>query len=83
MLTLIFYLDKSFLNCIANKLLYFFMFVGRDDKYTKFLVDILKNNRMLLINICPTNIEKNLVNSNENNPINNEESINSEFLPLE
>ena len=59
------------------------MFVGRDDKYTKFLVDILKNNRMLLISICPTNIEKNLVNSNENNPINNEESINSEFLPLE
>ena len=59
------------------------MFVGRDDKCTKFLVHILKDNRMLLISLCPTNIEKNLINSNENNLINNEESINSEFLPLE
>ena len=83
LLSLIFDLDKSFLNCIANKLLYFFMFVGRDDKCTKFLVHILKDNRMLLISLCPTNIEKNLINSNENNLINNEESINSEFLPLD
>ena len=35
------------------------MFVGRDDKCTKFLVHILKDNRMLLISLCPTNIERN------------------------
>ena len=83
LLTLIFDLDKSYLNCIANKLLYFFMFVGRDDKCTKFLVHILKDNRILLISLCPTNMEKNLVNSNEDNLINTDESKNSEFLPLE
>ena len=59
LLALLFDLNKSFLNCISNKLLYFFMFVGRDDKCTKFLVHILKDNRMLLISLCPTNIERN------------------------
>ena len=44
-LTIIYDLDKSYLDPISNRLLYFFMFVGRDDKCTKFLVHILKNNR--------------------------------------
>ena len=42
------------MQTISDRLLYFFMFVGRDDKCTKFLVHILKNNRELLINLCPT-----------------------------
>ena len=56
-LTLIYDLEKSYLDQIAEKLLYFFMFVGRDDKCTKFLVHILKNNRKLLISLCPTNLD--------------------------
>ena len=83
LLTLIFDLDKSFLNCIANKLLYFFMFVGRDDKCAKFLVHILKDNRILLISLCPTNIEKNLVNSNNEENLISNENKESAFLPLE
>ena len=66
-LTLIFDLDKSYLNYISGKLLYFFMFVGRDDKCTKFLVHILKDNRMSLISLCPTNIEKNHFRPEVNN----------------
>ena len=66
LLTLIFDLDKSFLNCISSKLLYFFIFVGRDDKCTKFLVHILKNNRVLLISLCPTNLNKEGKNYEEN-----------------
>lgn len=53
-LTIIYDLEKSYLKPISDRLLYFFMFVGRDDKCTKFLVHILKNNRELLINLCPT-----------------------------
>ena len=81
-LTLIFDLDKSFLNKISSKLLYFLMFVGRDDKCTKFLVHILKDNRALLISLCPTNIDKNTYDEDEENEsqINSE---NNEFLPVE
>ena len=57
LLTLIFDLEKSYLKVISTKLIYFFMFVGRDDKCTKFLVHILKNNRILLISLCPKNID--------------------------
>ena len=57
LLTIIYDLDKSYLKVISKKLLYFFMFVGRDDKCTKFLVHILKDNRILLISLCPTNID--------------------------
>ena len=77
-LTLIFDLDKSYLNYISGKLLYFFMFVGRDDKCTKFLVHILKDNRMLLISLCPTNIEKNQLVSES--IISSSDSENIEFL---
>ena len=82
LLTLLFDLDKSFLNCISNKLLYFFMFVGRDDKCTKFLVHILKDNRMLLISLCPTNIEKN-ESIPEKNIIMSNSSESIEFLSIE
>ena len=63
-LTLIYDLDKKYLEPISDRLLYFFMFVGRDDKCTKFLVHILKNNRELLMSLCPTNIEPNINSSN-------------------
>ena len=82
LLTLIFDLDKSFLNCISSKLLYFFMFVGRDDKCTKFLVHILKDNRKLLISLCPTNIDKNKSISEENINMSNDSEKN-EFLSYE
>ena len=82
LLTLIFDMDKSFLNCISDKLLYFFMFVGRDDKCTKFLVHILKDNRKLLISLCPTNIDKNILYIEENNNISNDSESN-EFLSSE
>ena len=81
-LTLLFNLDKSFLNCIANKLIYFFMFVGRDDKCTKFLVHILKDNRMLLISLCPTNLETDIINT-EKNEFMSSTSENKEYLSLE
>ena len=79
-LTLIFDLDKSYLNCISGKLLYFFMFVGRDDKCTKFLVHILKDNRMLLISLYPTNIDKNQLITGS--IISSSDSENLEFLSL-
>ena len=46
-------LNKSYLNVIENRLLYFFMFIGRDDKCTKFLIYLLKNNGTLIISLCP------------------------------
>ena len=52
-LAIIYNLNNSYLNVIEDTLLYFFMFVGRDDKITKFLVEILKNNKLLLISLCP------------------------------
>ena len=52
-LKIIYNLNRSYLNVIVDKLLYFFMFVGRDDKCTKFLIYILKNNGTLIISLCP------------------------------
>ena len=76
-LTLIYDLDKSYLDKISDRLIYFFMFVGRDDKCTKFLVHILKNNRKLLISLCPTNIEpKNNNNSSSSESVEDENSFN-------
>ena len=76
-LTLIYDLDKSYLDKISDRLIYFFMFVGRDDKCTKFLVHILKNNRKLLISLCPTNIEpKNNNNSSSSESVEEENSFN-------
>ena len=46
------------------------MFVGRDDKCTKFLIHILKNNGTLLISLCPLSINaknpQNLFGYNQN-----------------
>ena len=81
-LTLIFNLDKSFLDCMANKLIYFFMFVGRDDKCTKFLVHILKDNRLLLISLCPTNLETDMINT-EKSDLMSSMSENKEHLSFE
>ena len=72
-LTTIYELNPSYLNAIEDSLLYFFMFVGRDDKCTKFLFDILKNNKLLLISLCPLS-EDNLEKKEES--IENEENIN-------
>ena len=52
-LRMIYDINKSYLNVIIDRLLYFFMFIGRDDKCTKFLIYILKNNGALLISLCP------------------------------
>ena len=52
-LKIIYDLNRSYLNVIVDRLLYFFMFVGRDDKCTKFLIHILRNNGTLLISLCP------------------------------
>ena len=75
-LTIIYDLNKSYLNVIVDKLLYFFMFVGRDDKCTKFLIHILKNNGTLLISLCPLSINernsKNIPGYNQNNNIYNQ-----------
>ena len=66
-LKIIYDLNKSYLNVIVDKLIYFFMFVGRDDKCTKFLIHILKNNGTLLISLCP------LFNTAKKNQLNNEQ----------
>jgi hypothetical protein len=52
-LRMIYDINRSYLNVIIDRLLYFFMFIGRDDKCTKFLIYILKNNGALLISLCP------------------------------
>lgn len=49
------------------------MLVGRDDKCAKFLVDILENNKLLIISLCPLSKE-NIEIIEE--PIENEEIIN-------
>ena len=46
-------LNQSYLNVIEDRLLYFLMFIGRDDKCTKFLIYLLKNNGTLIISLCP------------------------------
>ena len=53
-------LNNSYLNVIQDRLLYFLMFIGRDDKCTKFLIYLLKNNGTLITSLCP------LFNSNLN-----------------
>ena len=52
-LSIIYDLNPCYLNVIEDSLLYFFMFVGRDDKCTQFLIHIIKNNIFLLISVCP------------------------------
>ena len=52
-LTKIYDLKKSYLNIIEESLLYFIMFVGRDDRCTSFLIHILNNNVVLLVSLCP------------------------------
>ena len=52
-LSIIYDLNPTYLNVIEDSLLYFFMFVGRDDKCTQFLIHIIKNNIFLLISVCP------------------------------
>ena len=87
-LIIIYDLNKSYLNIIVDKLLYFFMFVGRDDKCTKFLIHILKNNGTLLISLCPVYIKDikkaNIFGYNQRiqynqNSINNQYYINNQL----
>ena len=66
-------LNKTYLNIIVDKLLYFFMFVGRDDKCTKFLIHILKDNGTLLISLCP------LFNKAKRNQMNNMQIFGDNF----
>ena len=49
-------LNQSYLNVIEDRLLYFLMFVGRDDKCTKFLIYLLEDNGTLIISLCPLNL---------------------------
>jgi len=76
-LTIIYDLEKSYLKTISDRLLYFFMFVGRDDKCTKFLVHILKNNRELLISLCPTYMKKKNSRESKRNKSSDEDDNNS------
>ena len=64
-------LNQSYLNVIEDRLLYFLMFIGRDDKCTKFLIYLLKNNGTLIISLCP------LFNSSGFNYQNNQFSKNT------
>ena len=72
-LSLIYEFNHSYLNVIEDYLLYFFMFIGRDDKCTKFLVDILNNNKLLIISLCPLSKENIEI---KEEPIDNDEIIN-------
>ena len=72
-LTIIYDFKPCYLNIIEDSLLYFFIFVGRDDKCTSFLEHILKNNTILLINLCP--LQKDNIEINEEQ-IENEDNIN-------
>ena len=72
-LTIIYDLNSSYLNVIEDSLLYFFMFVGRDDKCTKFLVHILQDNQFLLISLCPLSKDNIDIKEDQNE---NEEIIN-------
>ena len=79
-MTIIYDLNPSYLNVIEENLIYFFIFVGRDDHCTKFLVHIIKDNKLLLNSLCPLSKEsieikedplENKENINENNSITN------------
>ena len=72
-LTKIYDLKSSYLNIIEDSLLYFLMFVGRDDNCTSFLIHILNNNAFLLVSLCPLK-KDNLEMNQENLEI--EESLN-------
>ena len=52
-LSKIYDLKPCYLNIMENSLLYFMMFIGRDDRCTEFLIYILNNNAFLLSNLCP------------------------------
>ena len=72
-LTIIYDLNPCYLNVIEENLLCFFVFVGRDDKCTKFLNHILKNNKLLLISLCPLSKENIEI---KEEAIENEQNIN-------
>ena len=76
-LTIIYNLNMSYLNAIEDTLLYFFMFVGREDKITKFLVDLLKNNKLLLISLCPFSTDKKEIKEEPNEKEENINEINN------
>ena len=63
-------LNQSYLNVLQDRLLYFLMFIGRDDKCTKFLIYLLNNNGTLIISLCP-------LFNNEFNDQNNDFIINN------
>ena len=66
-------LKKKYLEIIKDSLIYFLMFVCRDDQCTSFLIHILKDNAPLLVGLCPL-YENNLIFQNENTE--NEENLN-------
>ena len=76
-LTKIYDLKQCYLNIIEDSLLYFLMFVGRDDQCTLFLVHILTDNAFLLVNLSPLykdnlEIDKEIIEKEESiNEINN------------
>ena len=72
-LTKIYSLKDDYLKIIEDSLLYFLMFVGRDDKCTSFLIYILKDNAFLLVSLCP--LYKDSMRSSVVN-IENEENLN-------
>ena len=72
-LTKIYDLKQCYLNIIEDSLLYFLMFVGRDDNCTTFLINILTNNAFLLVSLCP--LKKDNLEMNKEN-IEIEESLN-------
>ena len=72
-LTKIYSLKNDYLKIIEDSLLYFLMFVGRDDKCTSFLIHILKDNAFLLVSLCP--LYKDSMRSSVVN-IENEENLN-------
>ena len=78
-LKMIYDLNPSYLNVIEDRLLYFFMFIGRDDKCTKFLIYLLKDNGPLIISLCPlfNNGSKNQYNIFSANSLNSLLTVNS------
>ena len=74
-------LNQSYLNVIEDRLIYFFIFIGRDNKCTKFLIYLLKNNGTLIISLCPlfnSNGFNNQYNKFSKNTINSLFSLKSE-----
>ena len=76
-LTIIYNLNPNYLNVIRKSLFYFFMLIGRDDKCTKFLIHILRNNKVLLISICPLKSYTTQVNVESAENTKNMNNINS------